>query len=95
MVIPTAGSPEERLAVENAVQYGTKPDTYQPEDSVVMKDVEFSIETVDKLYIGSDFEVEIPLKNNSGEERHVNLFVNLQMCFYTGKKFKVTVIESM
>lgn len=80
----TEGSPEERLAVENAVQYGTKPDTYQPEDSVVMKDVEFSIETVDKLYIGSDFEVEIPLKNNSGEERHVNLFVNLQMCFYTG-----------
>ena len=80
----SSGSKEERLAVESAIQHGTKPETYQPDSPFKKKDVEFKIETMDKVYVGSDFEVDIALTNKGSEERNVSLFVNLQMCYYTG-----------
>lgn len=81
------GSQEERLAVESAITHGTKPDTYQP-DTPFKKDVDFKVDTEDLVYVGSDFEVKIPLTNRSAEERNVNLFVSVQICYYTGNKVK-------
>ena len=78
------GSAEERLAVEGAVKHGTKPDTYSPEGPD-NGDVQFEIDTVDKIFVGSDFDVKIKLINKSAEQRNVNMSVIIQVSYYTGK----------
>ena len=71
------------MAVECAVQHGSKPDTYCP-DATDDNDVKFAIDTKDRIYVGSDFDVTIKMNNKSGEERTVSLSVIVQVCYYTG-----------
>ncbi|XP_072046501.1 protein-glutamine gamma-glutamyltransferase K-like [Amphiura filiformis] len=79
------GSMEERLAVETAVERGSKPDTYSPDvpevDDIA---VDIDVDADDKIFVGDDFAVGVKLTNKSAEERNVDLSVIIQICYYTG-----------
>uniref|UniRef100_A0A4W4FM61 Protein-glutamine gamma-glutamyltransferase K n=2 Tax=Electrophorus electricus TaxID=8005 RepID=A0A4W4FM61_ELEEL len=76
------GSKEERIAVETATCYGSRPDTYA---SAVTKDVTIEITmNGEGPKMGEDAELAITIKNSSSELRSVSLYSELAVMYYTG-----------
>ncbi|KAL4635359.1 protein-glutamine gamma-glutamyltransferase K [Arapaima gigas] len=76
------GSEEERIAVETACRYGTKPDVYT---SPTAEDV--SLEVVmdgEGPRMGGDAELSIKLENKSNELRTTTLHSQVAVMYYTG-----------
>ncbi|XP_064416453.1 protein-glutamine gamma-glutamyltransferase K [Latimeria chalumnae] len=76
------GSEEERISVQTACQYGTKPNLYRKDDAA--NDVTADIKAEDKIQIGSDVMLKISLGNRSMDKRTVSLFVQSSAILYTG-----------
>ncbi|XP_060762341.1 protein-glutamine gamma-glutamyltransferase K [Neoarius graeffei] len=76
------GSEEERIAVEMACRYGTKPDVYS---SAVKDDVcmEVRVEGEGPL-MGTDAHLKIVLKNQSEQPRKTTLHSQVAVMYYTG-----------
>lgn len=77
-----SGSEAERIAVETACSYGSKPKTYS---SSTAQDVSVAV-TLDGEgpKLGSDAELTITLRNSSSEERNVTLQSQVSVMYYTG-----------
>ncbi|XP_063970750.1 protein-glutamine gamma-glutamyltransferase K-like [Lytechinus pictus] len=76
------GSEEERNAVERAVSYGTRPNTYRPDKKP--DDVEIEIMLEEERPVGSDIEVKVAIDNKSSGSRTVAVSMIAYMSFYTG-----------
>ncbi|XP_030845557.1 protein-glutamine gamma-glutamyltransferase K [Strongylocentrotus purpuratus] len=76
------GSVEERNAVERAISYGTRPNTYR--ENVKTDDIEMAIVLDEKISVGSDFELKVAVNNKSSVSRVISLTMNAHMCYYTG-----------
>lgn len=76
------GSDEERMAVERAVSFGTKPNVYRTDAKT--DDVEMEIILAEKITVGQDFQVKIAVNNKSSVERSMDIIVNAHICYYTG-----------
>ncbi|XP_027006519.1 protein-glutamine gamma-glutamyltransferase K [Tachysurus fulvidraco] len=76
------GSEEERIAVETACRYGTKPDVYQSgaTDDVCM---EVCVEG-EGPRMGTDAHLKIVLKNQSQQPRQTTLHSQVAVMYYTG-----------
>ncbi|XP_058274399.1 protein-glutamine gamma-glutamyltransferase K [Hemibagrus wyckioides] len=76
------GSEEERIAVETACRYGTKPDVYASaaKDDVCM---EVRVEG-EGPRMGADAHLKIVLKNQSQEPRKTTLHSQVAVMYYTG-----------
>uniref|UniRef100_A0A8C7ZSB9 Protein-glutamine gamma-glutamyltransferase K n=1 Tax=Oryzias sinensis TaxID=183150 RepID=A0A8C7ZSB9_9TELE len=76
------GSEEERIAVETACSYGSKPDTYE---SPTAKDVTMKVVMEGEgPKLGSDAELIVKFINHSCENRNVSLNSQLAVMYYTG-----------
>ncbi|XP_069792515.1 protein-glutamine gamma-glutamyltransferase K-like [Narcine bancroftii] len=75
-------SEEERIAVETACRYGSRPDT--SETPVVPNEVEASLRVEDGAVVGEDFAVSVTLVNHSSEPRSLALFTQAAVMHYTG-----------
>ncbi|XP_017573407.1 protein-glutamine gamma-glutamyltransferase K-like [Pygocentrus nattereri] len=76
------GSEEERIAVETASRYGSKPDTYTITGS---KDVTVEVSMEGQgPHMGEDAELSIVLKNTSSEPRSTVLHSQVAVMYYTG-----------
>ncbi|KAG7323415.1 hypothetical protein KOW79_013117 [Hemibagrus wyckioides] len=76
------GSEEERLAVENACRYGSKPNTYS---CAVANDVTLNVALKgEEPQIGQDAHLSITVKNCSSEKRSVALYLQVSVIYYTG-----------
>uniref|UniRef100_A0A3P9II19 Protein-glutamine gamma-glutamyltransferase K n=1 Tax=Oryzias latipes TaxID=8090 RepID=A0A3P9II19_ORYLA len=73
---------EERIAVETACSYGSKPDTYE---SPTAKDVTMKVVMEGEgPKLGSDAELIVKFINHSCENRNVSLNSQLAVMYYTG-----------
>ncbi|XP_063970848.1 protein-glutamine gamma-glutamyltransferase K-like [Lytechinus pictus] len=77
-----AGSEEERSAVERAVSFGTRPNTYRPDRKE--DDIEVEVLLAEDTPTGSDIELKVAVNNKSSVSRTVSFDVVAYMCFYTG-----------
>ncbi|XP_072552393.1 protein-glutamine gamma-glutamyltransferase K-like [Salminus brasiliensis] len=76
------GSEEERIAVETASRYGSKPDTYS---AAIAKDVTIEVSMAGQgPRMGEDVELSIILKNTSSEQRSTVLHSQVAVMYYTG-----------
>ncbi|XP_030642757.1 protein-glutamine gamma-glutamyltransferase K [Chanos chanos] len=89
------GSEEERIAVETACRYGTKPHTYS---SPTAKDVTIEVTMEGEgPRMGNDAELTITLQNTSAQSRSVTIHSQVSVMYYTGvlkgivKKDKVPI----
>ncbi|TRY99706.1 hypothetical protein DNTS_025243 [Danionella cerebrum] len=89
------GSDEERIAVETACRFGSKPDVYS---STGLEDVLVEVRMEGEgPRMGADAQLKIVLKNCSSEARKTTLLSQASVMYYTGvirdtvKKDKVTV----
>ncbi|MBN3283191.1 TGM1 glutamyltransferase, partial [Polyodon spathula] len=76
------GSEEERIAVETACRYGTKPDVYSIRQ-VADVSVEVSTDGAE-LQMGQDASIRITLRNKSQSARSVVLHGQIAVMYYTG-----------
>ncbi|KAK6308956.1 hypothetical protein J4Q44_G00204190 [Coregonus suidteri] len=76
------GTEEERIAVETASRYGSKPDTYS---SPIAQDVSIEV-TMDGEgpRMGGDAELSIVMRNASSLPRTINLHSQVAVMYYTG-----------
>lgn len=79
---PYPGSEEERIAVETACRYGTKPDVYESgaTDDVCL---EVCVEG-EGPRMGTDAHLKIVLKNQSQQARQTTLHSQVAVMYYTG-----------
>uniref|UniRef100_A0A3Q0R6B7 Protein-glutamine gamma-glutamyltransferase K n=1 Tax=Amphilophus citrinellus TaxID=61819 RepID=A0A3Q0R6B7_AMPCI len=76
------GSEEERIAVETASRYGSKPDTYS---TAMAEDVSVEVKMDGKgPKLGSDAQLKIVVKNLSSEPRRATLHSQVAVMYYTG-----------
>ncbi|CAL8256332.1 unnamed protein product [Merluccius merluccius] len=77
------GSEEERIAVETASRYGSKPETYSPPTA---EDISIQVTMMDGdgPHIGSDVNLNITITNASAEQRTVILHSQVAVMYYTG-----------
>ncbi|XP_060792811.1 protein-glutamine gamma-glutamyltransferase K-like [Neoarius graeffei] len=76
------GSEKERIAVETAARYGSKPNTYS---SAGANDVALNIALKDdQVQIGQDAHLSIILKNSTSHKRSVVLYCQAAAMYYTG-----------
>uniref|UniRef100_A0A8C5C0V4 Protein-glutamine gamma-glutamyltransferase K n=1 Tax=Gadus morhua TaxID=8049 RepID=A0A8C5C0V4_GADMO len=76
------GSEEERIAVETASRYGSKPETYSAPSA---EDVSVQVTLDgDGPLMGSDAELSITFTNGSSEQRSVFLHSQVAVMYYTG-----------
>ncbi|KAL6468100.1 hypothetical protein MHYP_G00237770 [Metynnis hypsauchen] len=76
------GSEEERIAVETACRYGSKPDVYS---SPVAEDVSVEVKVDgDGPCMGEDAKLKIELKNKSDQARSTTLHSQVAVMYYTG-----------
>ncbi|XP_062870938.1 protein-glutamine gamma-glutamyltransferase K-like [Trichomycterus rosablanca] len=76
------GSEEERIAVETASRYGSKPDTYS---SAMAKDVTLEVTMEGKgPQMGENAQLSIILKNDSSEQRSITMHSQVAVMYYTG-----------
>lgn len=76
------GSEEERIAVETASRYGSKPETY---DSPAAEDVSVEVKMEGEgPRMGADAQLCIVVKNLSSEPRRLNLHSQVAVMYYTG-----------
>ncbi|XP_072165273.1 protein-glutamine gamma-glutamyltransferase K-like [Diadema setosum] len=80
------GGDEERMAVERAVSFGTRPNTYGVDEQA--DKVEMEIVLAERIPVGEDFDVAIKFNNKSSVERHMKLVFNAHICYYTGVQAK-------
>ncbi|KAG2463203.1 TGM1 glutamyltransferase, partial [Polypterus senegalus] len=89
------GSDEERIAVETACRYGTKPNVY---DGPEAEDILVEVNTEESVQMGSDACMKILLKNSSSTSRTIRLQGHVAVMYYTGvlkgtiKKEKTEVV---
>lgn len=76
------GSSKEREAVEFAFKFSTRKeyDIYKADKG----DVEFSLQVVDDVAIGDNFDVKVVAQNKSEDDRTVKVNITSVMAFYTG-----------
>uniref|UniRef100_A0A8C8GUM4 Protein-glutamine gamma-glutamyltransferase K n=1 Tax=Oncorhynchus tshawytscha TaxID=74940 RepID=A0A8C8GUM4_ONCTS len=76
------GTEEERIAVETASRYGSKPDAYS---SPIAQDVSIEV-TMDGEgpHMGGDAELTIVMRNASSLPRTINLHSQVAVMYYTG-----------
>lgn len=80
-VSPT-DSEEERIAVETASRYGTKPDVYS---SPIAEDVSVEVRMDgEALRMGADAHLTILVKNQSSQPRRTTLHSQVAVMYYTG-----------
>lgn len=76
------GSEEERIAVETACRYGTKPDVYS---SPTAEDVQVEVRMEGEgPCMGGDAHLKIVVKNLSSQPRRANLHSQVAVMYYTG-----------
>ncbi|XP_060706293.1 coagulation factor XIII A chain-like [Hemiscyllium ocellatum] len=75
------GSPEERMALNTAIQYGLKKEQAVTE---VTMDVSLNMHVPENVLLGTNFFVGIELQNNSNEKRSTTVFLSGTVVFYTG-----------
>ncbi|TSL61139.1 Protein-glutamine gamma-glutamyltransferase K [Bagarius yarrelli] len=76
------GSDAERIAVETACSYGSKPNTYSP---ALTKDVKIQISMKGEgPWVGEDASLAFTVKNDSSEKRSIVLYCQVAVMFYTG-----------
>ena len=76
------GSEEERIAVETASRYGTKPHTYS---SPMAEDVSVEVKLEgDGPCMGADAQLSIVVTNLSSQARSTNLHSQVAVMYYTG-----------
>ncbi|KAI7790521.1 protein-glutamine gamma-glutamyltransferase K [Triplophysa rosa] len=76
------GSEEERIAVETACRYGSKPDVYS---SPAAEDVRVEVRMVgDGPRMGGDAHLNIVVQNLSSQPRRANLHSQVAVMYYTG-----------
>lgn len=77
-----SGSEEERIAVETASRYGSKPNTYS---SPVAEDVSVEVKVDDEgARMGADAQLAILVKNLSSQPRRTTLHSQVAVMYYTG-----------
>lgn len=77
-----SGSEEERIAVETASRYGTKPDVYS---SPVAEDVSVEVKIDGEgPRMGADAQLSILVKNLSSHPRRTTLHSQVAVMYYTG-----------
>ncbi|XP_076018263.1 protein-glutamine gamma-glutamyltransferase K [Genypterus blacodes] len=75
-------SEEERIAVETASRYGTKPDIYS---SPIAEDVSVEVRMAGEgPEMGADAQLTIVVKNQSSESRRTTLHSQVAVMYYTG-----------
>lgn len=75
-------SEEERIAVETASRYGSKPNTYS---SPIAEDVSVEVKIDDNgARMGADAELSILVKNLSSHPRQTTLHSQVAVMYYTG-----------
>ncbi|KAF7696284.1 hypothetical protein HF521_006378 [Silurus meridionalis] len=76
------GSEAERIAVETASSYGSRPNTYP---CAVDKDVTLAV-TVDEVgqWVGEDARLSFIVNNGSSETRSIKLYCQVAIMYYTG-----------
>ncbi|KAJ8371849.1 hypothetical protein AAFF_G00299440 [Aldrovandia affinis] len=78
----TEGSEEERIAVESACRYGSKPEAYAP---AVAEDVSVEVTLEGEgPRMGADAQLTIMLRNTSAEPRSTTLHSQVAVMYYTG-----------
>lgn len=85
-----SGSDEERKAVHLAFQFSSRTEQ-ELYDTSVVEDVQFRLETEDRIDPGQSFEVTVVVKNNSEVTREIKVNLAAVLDFYTGvpaKKMK-------
>ncbi|XP_030630322.1 protein-glutamine gamma-glutamyltransferase K [Chanos chanos] len=76
------GSEEERIAVETASRYGSKPDVYS---SPIAEDVQVEVKLDgDGPLMGGDAHLKILVKNMSSQPRRATLHSQVEVMYYTG-----------
>ncbi|GCC30889.1 hypothetical protein chiPu_0009343 [Chiloscyllium punctatum] len=75
------GSPEERMALNTAIQHGLKKEQAVTE---VTMDVSLNMHVPENVLLDTNFFVGIELQNNSNEKRSTTLFLSGTVVFYTG-----------
>lgn len=79
---PYLGSEEERIAVETACRYGSKPDVYA---SATKNDVYMEVQVEGEgPRMGTDAHLKIVLKNGSEHPRETTLHSQVAVMYYTG-----------
>lgn len=77
-----SGSEEERIAVETASRYGSKPNTYS---SPIAEDVSVEVKIDDEgARMGADAQLNILVKNLSSHPRRTTLHSQVAVMYYTG-----------
>uniref|UniRef100_A0A8C2AB47 Protein-glutamine gamma-glutamyltransferase K n=1 Tax=Cyprinus carpio TaxID=7962 RepID=A0A8C2AB47_CYPCA len=91
------GSEEERIAVETACRYGSKPDIYS---SPIAEDVRVEVRMEGEgPRMGGDAQLKIVVKNNSSQPRRTTLHSQVAVMYYTGvlkdtvKKDTLNILE--
>uniref|UniRef100_A0A8C1B2G2 Protein-glutamine gamma-glutamyltransferase K n=1 Tax=Cyprinus carpio carpio TaxID=630221 RepID=A0A8C1B2G2_CYPCA len=91
------GSEEERIAVETACRYGSKPDVYS---SPIAEDVRVEVRMEGEgPRMGGDAQLKIVVKNNSSQPRRTTLHSQVAVMYYTGvlkdtvKKDTLNILE--
>ncbi|XP_029309342.1 protein-glutamine gamma-glutamyltransferase K [Cottoperca gobio] len=76
------GSEEERIAVETASRYGSKPDTYS---TAIAEDVCVEVKMEGEgPRMGADAQLSIVVKNLSSQPRSTTLHIQVAVMYYTG-----------
>ncbi|XP_048867104.1 protein-glutamine gamma-glutamyltransferase K-like isoform X2 [Brienomyrus brachyistius] len=76
------GSDEQRIAVETACHYGSKPQVYS---APLTKDVTLEVKVNGEgPHMGSDAQLTIALGNKSAEPRNTTLYIQAMVMYYTG-----------
>lgn len=76
------GSEEERIAVETASRYGSKPDAYS---SPMAEDVSVEVKMDGEgPKMGADAKLKILVKNQSSQPRQTTLHSQVAVMYYTG-----------
>ncbi|KAB5546674.1 hypothetical protein PHYPO_G00074750 [Pangasianodon hypophthalmus] len=76
------GSEAERIAVETASRYGSKPNVYP---SAVANDVKFQVSVEGEgPWVGEDARLSFTLNNGSSEKRSTKLYCQVAIMYYTG-----------
>uniref|UniRef100_UPI00398F3796 coagulation factor XIII A chain-like isoform X2 n=1 Tax=Pristiophorus japonicus TaxID=55135 RepID=UPI00398F3796 len=75
------GSREERMAQDSAIQYGVKKDQTVIETPM---DATVDMHVPGNVFLGTNFEVAVELKNNSSEKRTMTAHFSGNVVFYTG-----------
>lgn len=79
---PSSDSEEERIAVETACRYGSKPDVYS---SPIAEDVLVEVRMEGEgPRMGGDAQLKIVVKNTSSHPRRTTLHSQVAVMYYTG-----------